>query len=228
MTNFMVEMKKEKELEREYQGVLGYCEAKEFLKNTPYTAAKISGAITRFCRKEERNKPKTFIEMELFVSDLIDFWLDVNPDVHIDGEFVLQQTLKNYIAFSIVWKAKAKASNILNSELSKQVGKMLVIKNALGNAVKVINSRIAHDECPNLEIYKDFKKQLPEAFMNVLPFTTALFDGTLKLPEGKTQQDINRLIGAYLSDNPKVIEAVNALKQIETKETQTLKIQPKK
>lgn len=200
----MEEMKKEKALERDYQGVLGYCDSKEFLKNTPYSAAKINGAITRFCRKEDRQRPETFIEMEDFIPDLIDFWLDANPEIHLKGDRVLERVLKNYIPFAIVWKAKAKASNILSPELSKQVGQILIIKNALGNAVKTVNSRIAHDKCVNPELYKDFKEQLADAFIAVIPITTALFNGTLKLPEGKNEQDINRLIGSFLASNNQI------------------------
>ena len=73
---------KEKKLERKYQGVIGYVEAKQFLAKTGYTAAKIRGALTRYCRIENIERPETFVEMETFLPDFIDFWLDTNLEAY--------------------------------------------------------------------------------------------------------------------------------------------------
>jgi len=211
----------EKKLESKYQGVLTYVDAKHFLENTPYTAAKINGAIKRFINGEaDRKLPTLFIEMEEFVNDLADFWIDQNPDVHTDGEQVLHSALSNYIAFSTVWKAKSKTSKIINPDLMAQVGKMIVFKNALGQATMIVNSRLAHDTCPNKELYKDFKNILPESFFVILPIVAGLHDGTLTLPEGQTESDLHRLIGGFFAGNPAVIGAAQKLKQLEAPKTQ--------
>ena len=219
------DFKQEEILETKYQGVLTYVDAKHFLAETPYTAAKINGAIKRFCNSDDGySKPVNFCEMEPFVNDLADFWIDTNPEVHTDGEKVLHEALSNYIAFSIVWKAKSKASNILNPELMAQVGKMLIFKNALSNAVKLVNSRIAHDTCPNKELYGDFKNALPDSFFTILPIVQQLQSGKMQLPDGQTEDDLNRLIGGFFAGNPSVIGAAQRLKQIENKEAETEEI----
>lgn len=205
-------------LEQKYQGVLTYVDAKHFLDETPYTAAKINGAIKRFENSEDGlPKPVTFTEMEPYVNDLADFWIDANPEVHTDGEHILHNALSNYIAFSIVWKAKAKSSNIIDPDLMGRAGKMIVFKNALGNAVKLINSRLAHDDCPNRDLYGDFRNTLPDAFFTVLPIVQKLQTGELKLPDGQTEDDLNRLIGGFFAGNPSVIGVSKSLKQIENK-----------
>jgi hypothetical protein len=96
-----------------------------------------------------------------------------------------------------------------------QVGQMIVYKNALGAATMIVNSRLAHDKCPNKELYKDFKNILPYAFFTILPITQGLHTGALKLPEGQTESDLNRLIGGFFAGNPAVIGASQSLKQIE-------------
>jgi len=204
-------------LEQKYQGVLTYTEAKQFLDKTPYTGPKIVGAIKRFCNSEGAVKPTTFVEMEPFINDLADFWIDANPEVHADGERVLRSALSNFIAFSNVWKAKSKASNIISPELQKLVGRILVWKNTLMSSTKLVNSRLAHDDCPNRELYGDFKNVLPEAFMVMLPIVEGIQSGKLKLPEGQTEADLHRLIGCFFAGDKVVIDAVNALKQIEHK-----------
>lgn len=207
----------EKKLEAKYQGVLTYVDAKHFLEDTPYTAAKINGAIKRFVNSDaENNKlPTLFIEMESFVNDLADFWLDANPEIHIQGEAVLHNSLSNYISFSIVWKAKSKNSQVFTPSLMAKVGQMIVVKNALASATMIVNSRLAHDECPNKELYGDFKNALPDAFLTILPITQGLHTGSLALPAGQTESDLHRLIGGFFAGNPAVIGATQTLKQIE-------------
>lgn len=205
-------------LEWKYQGVLTYVDAKHFLDETPYTAAKINGAMKRFEKSEDGlPKPKTFIEMQRYVADLADFWLDANPEAHTDGEKILHEALSNYVAFSCVWKAKSKASNIVTPELMGQSGKMLVFKNTLGNAVKLVNSRLAHDDCPNRDLYGDFRNVLPDAFFILLPITQKITNGELTLPEGQSEDNLNRLLGAFFAGNPDVIAISDRLKQIEYK-----------
>jgi len=206
----------EEVLEQKYQGVLVYVDSKQFLDETPYTAAKINGAIKRLHSSDsDIKKPINFMEMEPFVNDLADFWLDANPDVHTKGEKMLHSALSNYVAFAIVWKAKSKASSIVSPELMNQAGKMLILKNTLGSAVKMVNSRLAHDKCPNLELYGDFKNILPEAFFTMLPIVEGLQRGTLAIPEGQTENDLHRLIGGFFAGDPSVIGASKNLKQIE-------------
>lgn len=209
----------EKKLEQKYQGVLTYIDAKHFLEKTPYTAAKINGAIKRFCNSDDGyEKPNTFIEMEPFVNDLADFWLDANPEVHEHGENVLRSALSNYIAFAIVWKAKAKASNIIDPELMRQAGQMIVMKNGLAGMIKLVNSRIAHDPCPNKEIYKDLSTVIADALYIALPLSQKMTAGELTLPEGVSEDDVYRVIGGLFSGNPAVVGVSNTLKQIEYKE----------
>lgn len=212
-------IKQEEMLEWKYQGSVPYVDAKHFLDSTPYTAQKINGAIKRFCNSEGAEKPKTFTEMEPFVNDLADFWLDANPETHTNGEHILHAALSNYIAFSIVWKEKAKSSNIVAPELMAQVGKMLVLKNTLAASTMVINSRLAHDKCPNRELYGDFKTILPDTFFTMLPIINSLQEGTYVLPEGQTQGDLNRLIGGFFAGNPAIIAVSDNLKQIEHKDS---------
>lgn len=209
----------EKEFELKYQGVLTYVDAKHFLENTPYTSAKIGGAIKRFINGEtDRYLPCLFIEIDEFVNDLADFWLDANPEVHIQGESVLHDSLSNYIAFQHVWKTKSKNSQIFTPSLMAQVGKMICLKNALGAATMIVNSRIAHDKCPNRELYGDFKKALPDAFMSILPIVHGIQSGSLVLPEGQTEADLHRLIGSFFAGNTAVLSMAQDLKQIEYKQ----------
>ena len=216
-----MDIQQERTLEWKYQGVLMNTEAKQFLTETPYTGPKIVGAIKRFCNSEGAVKPTTFVEMELFVNDLADFWLDANPELHTDGEDTLHAALSNFIAFSNVWKAKSKASNIISPEFQRLVGRMLIWKNTLMSSTKLVNSRLAHDDCPNRELYGDFKNVLPEAFMVMLPIVEGIQNGKLKLPEGQTEADLHRLIGCFFAGDKVVIDAVNALKQIEYKPKST-------
>lgn len=214
-------IRQEEILEQKYQGVLTYVDSKQFLDKTPYTAAKINGAIKRFCKAEDAEKPTTFVDMEPFVDDLADFWIDANPEAHADGEKILHSALSNYVAFAMVWKAKSKASSIVSPELMNQAGKMLILKNTLGSAVKMVNSRLAHDKCPNLELYGDFKNILPEAFFTMLPIVEGIQRGTLTIPEGQTENDLHRLIGGFFAGDPTVIGASQTLKQIEHKESES-------
>ena len=220
------DFRQEEILEGKYQGVLTYVDAKHFLDETPYTAAKINGAIKRFEKSEDGlPKPETFVDMERYVNDLADFWIDANPDVHTKGEKTLHDALSNYIAFAIVWKKKAKSSSIINPDLMSRVGKMLVFKNALGNAVKLVNSRLAHDDCPNKELYGDFRNVLPDAFFTVLPIVQKLQSGELQLPEWQTEDDLNRLIGGFFAGNPSVLGVSQKLKQIENKKPEEEKME---
>ncbi|RLB94613.1 MAG: hypothetical protein DRH26_00665 [Deltaproteobacteria bacterium] len=195
----------ERSLEFKYQGVVGYVDAKQFLGKTPYTAAKINGAIKRFCNAEGVEKPTSFIDMETFVSDLADFWLDNNPDVHTDGEKILYRALSNYIAFAIVWKTKAKTSSIFDPTLMGSVGQMITFKNGLGQAVKIINSYAKRNPVINRE-------EVAEGF--VLGFSAILpLIANNTLPE--VTEELTRLIGAYYAGDKNVLEAAESLKQIE-------------
>ncbi|MEA1966689.1 MAG: hypothetical protein U9N77_00465 [Thermodesulfobacteriota bacterium] len=201
----------EKLLERQYQGVLGYADAKDFLKETVYTAAKINGAIKRFCKAEEAVKPRTFIEMENFVSDLFDFWLDANPEQHTDTEPMLRQALSNYIAYAIVWKAKSKSSNILDPTIMATAGKAIQIKNALAHAVKTSFSYAKRNPALNKdELAEGFKI----AFCSLAPIVNKIDKGELPLPENETMEDLTRLIGGFLASDKTVLKASQELKQI--------------
>lgn len=208
----------EKELEKKYQGVLTYVDSKYFLDATPYTSAKINGAIKRFRNAEGVSEPTTFVEMEIFVNDLADFWIDQNPEIHTQGEALLHESLSKYIAFSKVWKAKSKNLQIFTPSFMYQVGKMIVLKNTLNQAVKLINSRIAYDKCPNRALYSDFRDILPDAFTLLLPVINGLQTGSLTLPPGQTEDDLHRLIGAFFAGDKAVLESVAVLKQLEHKQ----------
>ena len=212
-----MDIRQEELLEQKYHGLLVYTDAKQFLEKTPYTGPKITGAIKRFCNAEDATKPDTFVEMESFVNDLADFWIDSNPEIHSKGERILRSALSNYVAFSIVWKAKSKASNIISPDLVKQVVWMLARKNALLSSVKVVNSRLAHDKCPNIELYTDFRNSLAEAFFVMLPLAHGIETGQLTLPEGQTENDLHRIIGGFFAGNPAVLGANLSMKQIEHK-----------
>lgn len=211
-----LEINQEEVLERQYQSVLTYPDSKYFLEKTPYTSAKINGCIKRFLKSNPDIKmPESFIEMESFVNDLADFWIDQNPEIHTQGESILHKSLSYYIAYSFVWKSKSKALKIVDSDLMKQVGVMITLKNALGQATMIVNSRLAHDTCPNKELYGDFRNALPDAFLTILPITQGLHTGQLTLPEGQTESDLHRLIGGFFAGNPAVIGASQSLKQLE-------------
>ncbi|MGD9825179.1 hypothetical protein [Desulfobacter sp.] len=201
---------KERLLEQKYQGVLTYAEAKHFLDETPYTAAQINGAIKRFCNAEGLEKPKTFIDMEPFVNDLADFWLDVNPEVHDQGEIVLRNTLANYISFSIVWKAKSKSSYILTPELMGKCGVMIAVKNSLGVSVKAGMS--ASKRNPSIP-----KETLVEGMIDLHGASIQMFSEN-KLPENsKLMEDFSRLAGALIAGDKSVLATAEQLKQIEHK-----------
>jgi len=203
--NMRVDATQEKKLERKYQGVLNYADAKQFLDATPYTAAKINGAIKRFCNSESVEKPRNFVEMETFVSDLSDFWLDNNPEVHTQGESILHSALSNYVAFTTVWKYKSKSSSIYVPELMAKCGVMIVVKNGLGNAIKVVNSYAKRN--PELS-RQDIVDGLIDGFSTLLPMIASN-----KLPE--PSEPLTRLLGAYLAGNKNILDAVEGLKQIE-------------
>ena len=195
------DFEQERSLEFKYQGVLGYADSKTFLSKTPYTAAKINGAIKR----SGLERPKSFVEMEDFVTELADFWLDNNPEAHTQGESMLNSALSNYVAFSTVWKAKSKSSSIFDPTLMASAGKMIVVKNGLGQAIKIINSYAKRNpELDRLEIAEGlvlgFAALLPLIANNDLP----------EIPE-----DLTRLIGAYYAGNKNVLEAAGSLKQLE-------------
>jgi hypothetical protein len=195
------DFEQERTLEFKYQGVLGYAEAKQFLDKTPYTAAKINGAIKR----SGLEKPKNFIEMEEFVNDLADFWLDTNPEVHTQGEVMLNQALSNYIAFAIVWKAKSKSSSILDPTLMNSTGQMIVIKNTLGQAIKICNSHAKRNPALN-------RKELAEGL--ILGFS-ALLPMVAKNTLPEIPEKLTRLIGAFNAGDKNILKAANALTQIE-------------
>jgi len=196
-----MDFEKERTLEFKYQGVLGYAEAKQFLSKTPYTSAKINGAIKR----SGLEKPNSFIEMENFIKDLADFWLDANPEVHTDGEQVLYRSLSNYVAFAIVWKAKSKSSSIFDPTLMASTGQMIVIKNALGQALKITNSYAKRNPALNRE-------ELAEGY--IIGFSTLLpMISNNDFPE--IPETVTRLLGAYFAKDKNVLAVADSLRLIE-------------
>lgn len=189
----------ERSLEFKYQGVLDYPEAKAFLKNTPYTAASINGAIKR----SGLEKPKNFIEMQEFVNDLADFWIDTNPEVHTDGEKVLYRALNNYIAYAIVWKSKSKSSSIFDPTLMGKCGAATTLKNSLGCANKMLNSRLSRNPDMNKEAVRDGL---------VMGYTAIMAISQGKDPVPEIPDDITRLIGAYMAGDKLVHTAAEKLK----------------
>lgn len=195
----------ERSLEFKYQGVLDYPEAEAFLKNTPYTAAKINGAIKR----SGLDLPKNFVEMEGFVTDLADFWLDTNPEVHTDGEKVLYRALRNYVAYAKVWKAKSKSSSIFDPTLMGKCGFATTVKNSLDHSVKMTNSRAKRN--PELN-----RSEIAEGFVMGHYAVMAISQGKDPMPE--IPDDLTRLIGAYMAGDKIALRAAEQIKMIEHKE----------
>ncbi|WP_300458646.1 hypothetical protein [Desulfobacula sp.] len=208
---------KERRLEQKYQGVLAYTEAKGFLRETPYTSAKITGAVKRFIKAEGIEKPKNFTEMESFVNSLVDFYLDANPEAHTDGEFILHQSVSNYIAFSQVWKIKARTSTILDPDLMGTVGNWLAARSSLASMSMVIPSMAKRANGYNKELYDQMKQDLPYIFQSFYITGHALSKGKVALPENKSQEAVTRMIGAFYAGDKGIIEAVEKLDQIENK-----------
>lgn len=215
MLDFNLTLKREKELEREYQGVIGYVEAKQFLEKTGYTAAKIRGALTKYCKLNELNRPESFVEMEKFVVDFVDWWLDEETAFHKYGERKLYEAVSNYLAFVDVWKAKSKSLNIYTPELMKQVGAMLIIKNTFAHAVKIGYSYAKRN--PELSP-DDIREGFLQGFTLLLPYVQGVETGKIELFEDVKFDDLTRLVGAYMAGDANIIEASEALKQIDHKE----------
>lgn len=207
----------ERDLESKYQGVLAYVEAKEFLRETPYTAQKIAGAMKRFEKSEGAEKPTTFSEMEAYVSDLMDFWLDANPNDHAGGEITLRNSVANYVAYSVVWKVKARRSAILSPDLMGTVGQWLAARSALASMSMIIPS-MAKRLGDGKDSYIEFKTDLPYIYQTLYAAGSQIVQGKLELPESETQQDLARLIGAFYAGDPGVLLATESLKMIEHKE----------
>ncbi len=221
------QQKTEKELEHKYWGVLAYPEAKEFLKGTPYTGSKIAGAIGRFCRQENIERPTTFIEMEPFVNDFVDFWLDANPEIHQTGELKLHKAASNYLAFATVWKAKSTASIIFSPKYMNLTGKMIIAKNALGIGLRLVNSRISHEnenggDANKIENFQQIKDLLPDAVMLSMPIAQGLQTKAISLPKGQKITDLTRLIAAYFNGNTNILSISNTLKLESKKNTKQI------
>ena len=191
----------ERVLEHKYQGVLNYVDAKHFLDETPYTAAKINSAIKRFCNADGAETPKNFIDMELFVNDLADFWLDANPEAHDQGEHILHESLSNYIAFAIVWKHKSKSSGIYEPELMAKCGAMIVFKNTLGQVIKIHNSCVKRNPVLKRE---EIANGLIDGFALLLPMVA-----NSQIPAPK--EELTRLVGAYMAGNEQVLQIAGSL-----------------
>jgi len=207
----------ERDLESKYQGVLAYVEAKEFLRGSPYTSQKIAGAMKRFEKSEGAQKPTTFSDMEVYVSDLVDFWLDTNPNDHTDGEATLRSSVANYVAYSVVWKVKARKSAILSPDLMGTVGNWLAHRSAL-NGMAVVIPSMAKRLGDGDSRYIEFKNDLPYIYQTLYVTGSQIVRGKLELPESETQKDLSRLIGAFYAGDPGVLLAAESLKQIEHKE----------
>lgn len=205
-----IDFNQERVLENQYQGVLGYAEAQDFLKQSPYTAGQIRGAIQRFCNSTETDRPGTFTEMEVFVSDFIDWWLDLEPEKHTIGEFTLRQCVSNYLAFTSVWKKKSQTSNILNPEIMKAVGMSLMLKNSLGTATKAAFSYAKRNPALSAE---NLCNGFLMAHNTLLPFLA----GKWEITNANVSEDIARLIGGYLAGDQLVLAASDKLKMIESK-----------
>lgn len=215
MLDFNVATKREKELEVKYQGVIGYVEAKQFLEKTGYTAAKIRGALTRYCKANGLNRPKSFVEMEEFLPDFTDWWLDADSEYHKYGELKLHEAVSNYLAFVDVWKAKSKSLNIYTPSLMKQVGIMLVVKNTFAQTVKIGYSYAKRNPALSPDAIKEGFLQ---GFTALLPHIQGIETGQIELSEKFKFDDLTRLIGAYMAGDANAIGVAETLKHIEHKE----------
>lgn len=214
MTDLAKKIDLEKEFERKYQGVLGYVEAKQFLEKTGYTAARIRGALTKYCKLKGLNRPESFVEMEAFVVDFADWWLDEDTAFHKYGERKLYEAVSNYLAFVDVWKAKSKSLSIYTPELMKQVGMMLIVKNTLSHAVKIGYSYAKRN--PELKP-EELKDGFLLGFAALLPTVAAIHSGEIELPDNFDSEGLTRLIGAYLAGDKQIEGIVKRLNQIDDK-----------
>ena len=205
-------IEKEKKLERKYQGVIGYVEAKQFLKETGYTAAKIRGALGRFTKESSMERPKTFVEMEEFTIEFVDWWLDENVEIHKYGERKLYDAVANYLAFTTVWKSKSKSLGIYTPELMKQVGMMIVVKNTLAQAVKIGYSYAKRN--PELRA-DELKDGFLLGFSALLPTIHSMHTDKIEEKPNSDMSELTRLIGAYLSGKPDVVEMAKKIKRLE-------------
>ena len=205
---------KERDLEREFETALTYAEAKEVVAVHGYTAGKIRGAITRYCKSPNIDRPATFIEMKQFTPDFVDWWLYENPEAH-DGlsESKTVQAVEGYLAFTTVWKSKFKNHEIVSSESRIKASMNILTKNALATAVKAAlsyNKRVP--KTSQLEIIEAF----PKAFLSVLNITSKMYEiGFDPIPD-KQVDEIGSLIGAYFAKDKAVLSAVHTIKQLES------------
>ncbi|MCP4339841.1 MAG: hypothetical protein GY799_13360 [Desulfobulbaceae bacterium] len=209
-------MNREKELrlEEKYLPVLAYVEASKLLSTSQITSGKIRGAITSFCRAEKYERPTTFEEMEAeFIPDFLDWWWETRPDFHVDlDEAQTREAVKNYLAFTTVWKAKFKNHEIVSNQYRIQASTMLTVKNTLAASLKAqlsYNKRIGKIDQGEL------RKVFPEIFQALLPVIFSLQSGLVVLPDGNKEDDLTRLIGGFFAKDPAIIDASNKIKQIE-------------
>ena len=193
----------ELQLEHQYINVLSYVEAKDLLKTHEHTAGKIRGAISRYCKKADIERPITFVEMEMFVPDMVDWWLDENPEYHNGlNESRTKEAVDLHLAFTTVWKAKVKNNDVLSNMQQLMASTMLTVKNSLAAALKSLLSYNKRN--PKLS-QENIRDAFVLAFKSVLPLIHELQSGKSQLPSNKAMDDITRMIGTYMADNQKAL-----------------------
>jgi len=204
----------EEQYENEFKKVLSHVEANGVLEGYAYTAGQIRGAITRYCRIHEENKPDNFTDMrEYFVPDFMDWWLDENPEIHKgNSDIDIRDAVERYLAFTHVYKTKVKKNTMISDEVQIAAATTLVVKNSLAHAVKSGHSYAKRNA--NVSI-KNFVKALPEVFQNILPIVHGLQTGAIEMSIRYKDDEMSRIIGAYLAGNANVLDMVKKIKTLE-------------
>lgn len=204
---------KERDLETEFISALSCTEAKALTMPHGYTAGKIRGAITRYCRNEEIDRPTTFCELKEFTPDFVDWWLDTNPEAHEGlAETRTVAAVDAYLAYTTVWKAKSKNNEVISSRYKIMASTHLLVKNSLASAIKAAlsyNKRLP--KTSQQEIIEAF----PKAYLAILPATYSMQSGGFDPINNKQIDEIGSLIGGYFAKDKNVLDAVSGLKQLE-------------
>jgi len=212
----VLDIEKELELEEKYLPVLSFVETGKLLAAYKIESGKIRGALTSFCKKEEYDRPETFVEMETdFTPDFMDWWLSTAPKFHKRlNDNGTRIAVNKYLAFTNVWKSKFLNNQILTDPHIVQAGTMLAVKGSLSASLRAwlsYNKRIEKLE------QSEIKDVLPELFYTILPFIHQIQTGVIDLPNKTRIDDASRLLGAFFAGDASAVGLSERLKQIEYK-----------
>lgn len=208
-----MDREKERQLEHQFSTTLSYIEAKDLVSIHGYTAGKIRGAITRYCKAMNIDRPQTFQEMKIFSPDFVDWWIDTNPDTHEGlAETKTVGAVESYLAFTTVWKAKIKNNDVISDAYKIKASTLLLMKNSLAASKKAGLSYVKR--LPGAS-GKTISEAFVKAHQTVLNLTFAMQAGDYKPVQDKEIDELGSLIGGYFAKDKGVLAAVSTLKQIE-------------